>query len=100
MSQYEKLSFCGIYCGSCKNYKQNYNCMGCRTEKELLDDCPTRTCFMSKGLLHCGLCDDFPCDMLNEFYNDGAKHRAQAYENMVKIRVVGVDGWLSEQEDE
>jgi hypothetical protein len=34
MEHYEELSLCGLYCGGCKNYKANYNCMGCRNEKE------------------------------------------------------------------
>jgi hypothetical protein len=37
---------------------------------------------------------------LSDFYNDGAAHRAKAYENMVKIIEIGADGWLSEQEDD
>ncbi|HAS74908.1 MAG TPA: hypothetical protein DCS67_12255 [Clostridiales bacterium UBA8960] len=100
MGQYETLSLCGMYCGGCKNYKKNANCMGCRNEKDLLEDCPTRACCIAKGLLHCGLCDAFPCKILSDFYNDGAAHRAKAYENMVKIIEIGADGWLSEQEDD
>jgi len=70
MDQYEKLSFCGLYCGGCKNYKGNYNCMGCRNEKELVNDCPTRACCSAKGLFHCGLCENFPCSVLSEFNNE------------------------------
>lgn len=68
MRQYETLSFCGIYCGGCKNYKENMNCMGCRYESELIKDCPTRTCAIGKSLLYCGDCENFPCSELNDFY--------------------------------
>jgi hypothetical protein len=100
MEQYEKLSLCGLYCGGCKNYKENYNCMGCRNEKELVNDCPTRECCTRKGLLHCGECEDFLCSVLNGFYNDGVIHHELAYKNMLKIKEIGVEKWLSEQAEE
>jgi len=64
MSNYETLSSCGIYCGKCKNYKQNMNCAGCRNEPELVWDCPTRVCAAKREYLHCGECADFPCEEL------------------------------------
>lgn len=100
MDKYEKLSLCGLYCGGCKNYKENFNCMGCRNEKELVNDCPTRLCCINKGLLHCGECNDFPCKVLNDFYNDGLRHHELAYKNMLKIKEIGVGTWLSDQEEE
>jgi hypothetical protein len=99
MDQYEKLSLCGLYCGGCKNYKENYNCMGCRNEKELVDDCPTRACCIDKGLLHCGLCEDFPCGILNDFYTDGMKHHELAFKNMLDIKERGAEQWLNDQEE-
>lgn len=97
MDQFETLSLCGIYCGGCKNYKVNANCMGCRNEKELLDDCPTRTCCIAKGHLHCGQCEDFPCSVLNAFYTDGIALHELAYKNMLKIKEMGEDKWLEMQ---
>jgi len=84
-NDYETLSYCGIDCGKCKNYKQNMNCAGCRNEEELIADCPTKACAVEKGLLHCGECEDFPCKELEEFYNSGSAMRKEAYENMLKI---------------
>ena len=95
--KYETLSYCGIFCGTCKNYKQNMNCAGCRNEPELLHDCPSRACAMERKLLHCGQCSEFPCDVLNNFYNDGKPHRKQAYFNMLEIMEIGADEWLSRQ---
>jgi len=73
--------------------------MGCRNEKELVNDCPTRACCIDKGLLHCGLCEDFPCSVLYNFYNDGVKHHYLAYENMLRIKEVGLEQWVLEQEE-
>ena len=94
MKHYEALSYCGIYCGSCKNYKQNVNCAGCREEKVLLSDCPTRVCAAKKGYLHCGECDIFPCDELDNFYNSGKEIHKQAYFNILEIKRIGIDEWL------
>ena len=82
MKQYDFISFCGIDCRKCANYKQNMNCAGCRDEKELLSDCPTRVCAMEKGFIHCGECDVFPCEELNSFYHDGNASHLQAFENI------------------
>lgn len=99
MKKYEKLSFCGLFCGGCKNYKENFNCMGCRNEKELVNDCPSRSCCINKGLLHCGECSDFSCNILNDFYNNDVPHHQLAYKNMIMIKDIGVEKWLSQQEE-
>jgi hypothetical protein len=100
MNPYETLSFCGIYCGGCKNYKENMNCAGCRYEKQLVDDCPTRSCAIKRGFLHCGECENFPCNDLNDFYKDGIPHHELALQNMLKIKENGIEKWLFEQEKE
>lgn len=98
MKEHEKLAYCGIFCGGCKNYRENLNCMGCRYETSLVSDCPTRACASGKGLLHCGDCDEFPCPELKGFYEDGIPHHALALENMRRIKVIGPEKWLLEQE--
>ena len=75
------------------------NCCGCRNELSLVNDCPTRTCAIDRGLLHCGECDDFPCTMLNSFYHDGNPLHLLAYHNMQKIMKDGVDNWLKMQNE-
>lgn len=97
MNNYETLSYCGVYCGTCGNYKQNLNCAGCRNEPEMVDDCPTRACAIERGLLHCGECDDFPCKVLSGFYNDGNPKHLAAYHNMLDIIKDGADSWLEKQ---
>ena len=87
MGQYDLISFCGIDCKKCTNYKQNMNCQGCRDERELLSDCPTRICANEKGLVHCGDCEVFPCEELINFYHDGKASHLQAYKNIIKYSV-------------
>jgi len=64
-------SRCGILCGVCE-YKEKKNCGGCvHITKPFWDDaCPVKDCCEGKGLEHCGLCSDFPCDLLNQFAYD------------------------------
>ncbi len=73
------------------------NCMGCRYEDNLIDDCPTRSCAVKRGLLHCGECEIFPCAELNNFYNDDIPHHEVAYKNMLRIKEIGIEKWLLEQ---
>lgn len=100
MEQHETLSFCGVYCGGCRNYKENADCSGCRNEENLLDDCPTRSCAIKRGVLHCGECEEFPCAELRDFYGDGKRHHEVAFENIRQIRKNGTTKWLVEQENE
>ena len=98
MDKYEAVSFCGIYCGKCRNYKKNMNCAGCRNETLLLADCPTRVCSAARGHLHCGECETFPCERLQNFYNSGNPLHLQAYHNILEIKEIGLDAWLKKQE--
>lgn len=97
MKKHETLSFCGIYCGGCGNYKENMNCTGCRYEQELVNDCPTRTCAIYRGLVHCGECESYPCGELDSFYRDGNPTHELAYKNMIEIKEIGIEEWLLEQ---
>jgi hypothetical protein len=100
MKKFEALAYCGLYCGGCKNYKEKMNCMGCRFEKSLVDDCPTRACAVKRGLLYCGDCEEFPCPSLKGFYEDGMRHHAMAFQNVLRIKEIGPEDWLLEQQRE
>lgn len=97
MEKYQAFAYCGIHCGTCRNYRQNMNCQGCREERTLLADCPTRICAASRSVLHCGECCDFPCHELEAFYYDGKPSHLQAYKNVLEVVEKGLAQWLSEQ---
>ena len=67
-------SRCGILCGECE-YREKMNCDGCvAIEKPFwAERCPVKSCCESKNLGHCGVCSDFPCDLLNQFAYDKAQ---------------------------
>jgi hypothetical protein len=97
MDRLAELGYCGIYCGACKNFRKNMNCMGCRQEQKLVEDCPSRKCTISKNLTHCGECAEFPCKMLKDFYEDGVPLHYEAYKNILRINKNGMEDWLNEQ---
>lgn len=55
-----------VWQGFAPNPKETI-CDGCRSEREdavlFSPDCQTRRCVMEKGLVHCGYCSNYPCDI-------------------------------------
>lgn len=70
-------SRCGILCSQC-GYKEQVGCSGCvKMEKPFWGDCcPVKSCCEGRGMdkgkknEHCGQCDLFPCELLNQFAYD------------------------------
>lgn len=57
-------SRCGVCCDSCER-KEEVGCTGCLTMEKTFwgGECEVKSCCVKKGLDHCGLCADFPCEM-------------------------------------
>ncbi|SFD03455.1 DUF3795 domain-containing protein [Clostridium uliginosum] len=64
-------SRCGVCCNSCKR-KEKVNCAGCTNISVPFwgGSCKVKSCCETKGLNHCGVCDEFPCDMLSNMGKD------------------------------
>ncbi|MCL2629055.1 MAG: DUF3795 domain-containing protein, partial [Oscillospiraceae bacterium] len=43
-------------------------------DKPFWGECDVKTCCEAKGLEHCGLCSDFPCEDLNKMSYSGDEH--------------------------
>ena len=72
----EKLiSYCGVDCSECMDLI-NFKCPGCRfspwTEEDI---CPPVKCCRDRNLDYCGQCEEFPCEMMEEFYDESDSHR-------------------------
>ncbi|MFC2070260.1 DUF3795 domain-containing protein [Chloroflexota bacterium] len=93
----EMIAMCGAYCGYCE-YKEKFNCNGCQLQKGELfhGTCNVATCCVEKGLLHCGLCSDLPCQALQEAFDQpehgdngerlaNLKAWAQGSEDIIKL---------------
>lgn len=116
------LGVCGLYCGACYHYRASFpegrhlleqarlqgreltgfTCAGCRSDALYIHpgcaQCRIRACADDKGILHCGLCSEFPCDRIRAFQNDGRTHHLDVIANLEELVAKGPDQWLSEQE--
>ena len=64
-------SRCGKLCGECP-HKEEYGCAGCIniTDGYWGSKCEIKVCCEGRKLEHCGLCKEFPCEILREFCYD------------------------------
>jgi hypothetical protein len=63
-------------------------CTGCRGDRSLhwSPDCPLLKCCVDRRHLeHCAQCDEFVCDKLEAFANDGQAHHREAVERLEQI---------------
>ncbi len=97
-------SACGVYCGGCPSYKKG-TCYGCasqnKTQKRISKwNCKIRKCCLEKNkLTFCYECKDFPCKIrkyLDTRYKN--KYKIDLIENSLKIKEIGLEQWLKEQE--
>ncbi len=118
------VGYCGLYCGACNHYRASFSkskhlldegvkqgedpngftCGGCRGNAKYLhsgcDVCQIRLCNEKKRSVHCGICTDFPCEMLSTFQNDGHHiHHFDVINNLKEVKLKGPEQWLKEQEE-
>ena len=64
-------SRCGCICSKCE-YRESKGCVGCIAMDKPFwsDSCDLKSCCEAKGLEHCGLCSDFPCEKLISMAED------------------------------
>jgi hypothetical protein len=117
------LAACGLYCGACYHYRASFydderlraeaarrgrdpvgfTCQGCRSDVLYIHagcaNCEIRACADRRGILHCGLCADFPCQRLWVFQSDGRVHHVNIMIELVRLRKKGTEAWLAEQQE-
>ena len=97
---------CGLYCGSCSELLLDKTCHGCGCECGQCGAEPHRTicaiyrcCITERGYESCAECDDFPCTRIIQFaYDPIWRTHLPVLENLRRIRRIGVEAWLDEQE--
>ena len=78
------IACCGVDCAVCPDFTAK-TCPGCRkSEWPDGDPCAPIACCQEKNIGCCGRCDDFPCAMMREFYEESDSHRA-AYARMREL---------------
>jgi hypothetical protein len=65
------IGMCGAYCGVCE-WKEPSHCPGCQANrgKMFWGQCSMAACCSGKGLRHCGLCPDLPCQILRDGFSN------------------------------
>jgi len=114
------ISVCGLNCAECTIYKAYHGddeamkkmlgyfkdakpesivCGGCRgpLDKYWRADCYFLACSKKKELKYCFECVEFPCGKLQAFGSDGYPHHKKTVENMKRMKEIGIDAWLKEQ---
>ena len=115
------LGVCGLYCGACYHYRasfyeferlsgeaarrgrapEGFTCQGCRSGKLYIHpgcaQCEIRACADEKGIVHCGLCTEFPCDRIRAFQGDGRVHHRDIVVELNNLGEKGADKWLAAQ---
>ena len=91
-------SVCGRYCGACDAYLGG-TCCGCGYQlgKTRRGECPIfECCILLRGLEHCGLCMDFPCQVFVSHARP--LDVARLYKALRRRADIGTSAWLDEQE--
>ena len=118
---YALLGACGLYCGACYHYRasfyeserlseetsrrgrdpEGFICQGCRSNilygNPGCAQCEIRACSDVRGIVHCGLCIEFPCDQIKAFHDDGRVHHRDILNALENLREMGANKWLVEQ---
>ncbi len=85
MTDLSLIGYCGVDCAACPDYASR-KCPGCRESTwPDGDPCPPVACCREKGIPHCGMCPEFPCGMMSEFYEESDSHR-EARARVLRLR--------------
>jgi len=94
-----QAAVCGKYCGGCDMYVEG-TCCGCGYQLGLTcrGECALfQCCVCQRGLEHCGLCQDFPCEV---FLSHAAPlDVARRYRALLHRAEIGTAAWLAEQSE-
>lgn len=96
MMDFNNITACGGDCTTCEHYKSD-ECVGCNKNsgkciKMWSDGCPICKCCKVNNVLFCGLCSQFPCEMLKNtltWEKDGIEHLKKCAEEYLKEKING-----------
>jgi hypothetical protein len=87
---------CGSYCGECEYYKKG--CAGCGyvKGKPFWGECRFYSCVREKGVEHCGLCAEFPCDHFMATFDPKHGQQSVFYRagQLAYRKKIGTKAWL------
>jgi len=104
MSECERClaAVCGLYCGTCESYEKEGSgiCRACAYQLGLAAEGECRIfqcCIAQRGLEHCGLCPDFPCQLFLTSADPMEVNRR--YRSLLRRVKLGTKAWIEEQEE-
>jgi len=117
MNDFNKIGFCGLFCGTCKIYLATNNntlnllavdtgisidllkCTGCRSLDVSLfcRSCAIKKCCIQKNIFSCADCNEFPCSVLKAFENDQHLHHKGVIPSLMELKATGKTKWLEKQ---
>ncbi|UCE26797.1 MAG: DUF3795 domain-containing protein [Candidatus Coatesbacteria bacterium] len=79
----------------------DFVCAGCKSDTlaAFCADCDFIPCARGKGVEFCVDCGDYPCERLTDFRDDEWAHHSVVTNNLERLREVGVEAWLAEQDE-
>ena len=89
---------CGRYCAACEAC-QDGSCCGCAYQlgRTPRGECPVfECCIAERGLEHCGLCLDFPCQVFVS--HAPPLEVARLYKALRRRAEIGTPAWLAERQ--
>lgn len=91
--------YCGMPCALCSRYRTDgkSRCLGCSHDGYYTDVCKIHHCCRDKSLMHCGMCEDYPCARLGKMndFKDLSTNNVKKRTGTV-IRSDGFDKWYDE----
>lgn len=94
--------YCGIMCALCNRHivKGTSGCAGCSYNGYYSEPCKIAKCCREKGLAHCALCPQYPCEKVKKVGDFSDLHTDGHYEKVCRrIRYSGFDSWYREYEE-
>ncbi|MBN2157249.1 MAG: DUF3795 domain-containing protein [Candidatus Lokiarchaeota archaeon] len=104
---YYVAGFCGTICDDCDFFTGNEEpqCPGCVAcaGRPFWGECRTANCALNKKVEHCGLCSDFPCEILpNQFDPNKPRGKEEAIFRIGQLAIrakIGTNCWLKKRVD-
>jgi len=85
---FQEMDWLGESEGMAEVIERGMYCTGCRGDRShhWAPECPLlKCCVDERGLDHCAQCEDFVCDRLASFADDGQTHHTEAVERLRQI---------------
>lgn len=91
----DSIGACGDWCGKCPHFP--HECAGCSSKA---GECRFPRCLAGRGLEHCGLCPQFPCQDLISFVPDDRLPKGYHIDSLRYRNQVGARKWLERYSQE